>query len=91
VKKIIIRKLRFEEAKRKLEREIQEAFLAGENSVEVLHGIGEGKLKQLTLDLILEYDYLKLLNTESWINTNPGITKIEILGITKKELDRYIK
>jgi dsDNA-specific endonuclease/ATPase MutS2 len=89
MKRIIIRKLRYEEAKFKLEKELQEAFMEGETLVEVLHGIGEGKLKQLTLDTINTYDYLKELNKEEWMNTNPGVTKIEILGITKKEIKRY--
>ncbi|EMO29025.1 Smr domain protein, partial [Leptospira interrogans serovar Bataviae str. HAI135] len=58
-KTIYIRKLRFEEAQWKLEKEIQEAFLAGETLIEIVHGIGEGILKKLTLDTIRSHDFLK--------------------------------
>ena len=49
MKEIYIRKMRYEEARYKLERELQDAFMEGETLVQVVHGIGEGKLKQLTL------------------------------------------
>ncbi len=91
MKQINIRKMRFDEARYKLETELQEAFMQGETGVEVLHGIGEGKLKNLTLEIVSSYDYLKVLTSESWMNSNPGTTKIEILGITRKELNRYKK
>jgi hypothetical protein len=91
MKQIIIRKMRYEEAKYKLESELNEAFMSGESAVEVLHGIGEGKLKNLTLETISKYDFLKILSSESWMNSNLGTTKIEILGLTKKELNRYKK
>ena len=88
---IYIRKLRYEEAKYKLERELQDAFMAGETIVQVVHGIGEGKLKQLTLDVASGYDFLKVINTESFIAPNPGVTKLEIMGLDKQDLKRYKK
>jgi hypothetical protein len=37
------------------------------------------------------YDFLKIVNTEAFIAPNPGITKIEIMGIDKQDLKRYKK
>jgi hypothetical protein len=89
MKEIYIRKLRYDEAKYKLERELQEAFMEGETLVQVVHGIGEGKLKQLTLDIANGYDFLRIINTESYIAPNPGVTKLEIIGLDKQDLKRY--
>lgn len=83
--------MRYEEAKQKLEREIQAAFMDGETLVQVVHGIGEGKLKELTLETIRSYDFLKLVNTEQFITPNPGVTKIEIIGLDKQDIKRYLK
>lgn len=91
MKEIYIRKMRYEEAKYKLERELQDAFMEGETLVNVVHGIGEGKLKQLTIEIANSYDYLKIVNTEAFIAPNPGTTKIEIMGIDKQDLKRYKK
>ncbi|HMV45383.1 MAG TPA: Smr/MutS family protein [Leptospiraceae bacterium] len=88
---IYIRKMRYEEAKQKLERELQDAFMRGETLVQVVHGIGEGKLKELTLETIRNYDYLRLVNTEQFITPNPGVTKIEIMGLDKQDLKKYIR
>lgn len=83
--------MRYEEAKQKLERELQDAFMRGETLVQVVHGIGEGKLKELTLETIRNYDYLRLVNTEQFITPNPGVTKIEIMGLDKQDLKKYIR
>ncbi len=88
---IYIRKMRYEDAKYKLEREIHTAFLEGENFVEVIHGIGEGKLKELTLNFVKEHEFLRLFETPDFVSTNPGSTKIEILSISKKELKKLKK
>ena len=88
---IYIRKMRYEEAKIKLDREMHAAFLDGETLVEVIHGIGEGKLRQLTLDYVKENDFLRLFHTSGFIPENPGSTKIEILAPTKQDLKRWMK
>ncbi len=91
MKEIYIRKMRYEEAKYKLERELNDAFMEGETLVQVVHGIGEGKLKQLTLAIASGYDFLRIVNTESYIAPNPGVTKFEIMGLDKQDLKRYKK
>lgn len=91
IREIYIRKMRFEEAKYKLDREIQEAFMNGETLVEIVHGIGEGILKKLVETYIKENDFLKIYNTENFIIPNPGITKVEILGIDKQKISKLKK
>lgn len=90
-KTIYIRKMRYEEARIKLEREIHSAFLEGETLVEVVHGIGEGKLKQLTLDFVAENSFLRVFYSGDLVHQNPGSTKIEILSPSKQELKRFRK
>lgn len=90
-KTIYIRKLRFEEAQKKLEEEIQEAFLAGETFIEVIHGIGEGILKKLTLETIRTHDFLKEVDYSQFGISNPGSTLVEVLGPDKDTLKRYLR
>ncbi|MCC6824068.1 MAG: Smr/MutS family protein [Verrucomicrobia subdivision 3 bacterium] len=87
-REIYIRKMRFEEARYKLDREINEAFMNGETYVEIVHGIGEGVLKKLVEDYVKENDFLKIYNTENYIIPNPGSTKVEILGIDKQKIGK---
>ncbi|URD71249.1 Smr/MutS family protein [Leptospira borgpetersenii] len=90
-KTIYIRKFRFEEAQKKLEKEIQEAFLAGETFIEVVHGIGEGILKKLTADTIRSHDFLKEIDYTQFGISNPGSTLVEVLGLDKDTLKRYLR
>lgn len=90
-KTIYIRKLWFEEAQQKLEREIQEAFLAGETLIEIVHGIGEGILKKLAMDTIRSHDFLKEIDYSTYGISNPGSTLVEILGPDKETLKRYLR
>ncbi|TGK35003.1 DNA mismatch repair protein MutS [Leptospira gomenensis] len=90
-KTIYIRKLRFEEAKQKLDREIQDAFLAGETLIEIVHGIGEGVLKKLAADTIRTHDFLKEVDYSQFGISNPGSTLVEVLGPDKETLRRYLK
>lgn len=76
---IYIRKMRYEEAYHKLDREIHAAVMRGVTHVEVIHGIGEGKLKNMTLDYVNRHDFLRLYDTSLYIQPNPGTTRIEIL------------
>jgi CTP-dependent riboflavin kinase len=88
---IYIRKMRYEEASNKLDREIQDAFMAGETFVEVVHGLGEGKLKNLTLEYVKANDFLKVYDTSLYIQPNPGATRIEILSPSKDYLKQIKK
>ncbi|TGJ99080.1 DNA mismatch repair protein MutS [Leptospira semungkisensis] len=88
---IYIRKMRFEEAYRILDKEIQEAFLKGETLVEVIHGIGEGVLRKMTEDYIRNHSYLKVLEDAGLNIGNPGSTLIEIMGPSAEDLKKYLK
>ncbi len=83
--------MRYDEASNKLDREIQDAFMAGETLVEVVHGLGEGKLKSLTLEYVKANDFLKVYDTSLYIQANPGVTRIEILTPSKDFLKKIKK
>ena len=88
---ITIRQLRFEEARIKLEREMNDAFMAGEEFVEVLHGIGEGILKRMAIDYVESCDFLKLVERDPMIRTNPGTTLVQVLSPSKEYINRLCK
>ncbi|TGM11128.1 DNA mismatch repair protein MutS [Leptospira selangorensis] len=91
-KSIYIRKMRYEEAYRLLDREIQAAFMKGETLVEVVHGIGEGVLKKMTDDYIREHSFLKILEDGGLhLANNPGSTLVEIMGPSSEDLKKYLK
>jgi dsDNA-specific endonuclease/ATPase MutS2 len=91
VRTITIRKLRFEEARTKLERELNDAFMDGETYVEILHGIGEGILRRMAIDYVESCDFLKLIDRDPMIRTNPGCTLVEILAPSKEYINRLKK
>ena len=86
---IYIRKMRYEDAYQKLDREIQSAFMNGETLVDVIHGIGEGKLKSMTIEYVRSYDFLKINDTSLYIEPNPGVTRVEIFAPSKHILKKY--
>jgi DNA-nicking Smr family endonuclease len=90
MREVYIRKMRFEEARRKLERELDKAFLEGETLVEVVHGVGEEVLKKMTIEFVSSRDYLRIFQVPSFIHQNPGSTKVEILSPSKKDLKKYM-
>lgn len=88
---IYIRKLRYEEAFVKLERELHEAFLAGEEYVEVLHGIGEGILKKMTIEFVDSCGFAKLLETDPMFRQNPGSTLVQMFPPSQENLKRWTR
>jgi hypothetical protein len=89
MREIYIRKMRYEDAYQKLDREIQSAFMEGETLVDVIHGIGEGKLKDMTFEYVRNNDFLKINDTSLYIQPNPGVTRIEIFAPSKQILKKY--
>lgn len=85
---IYIRKLRFEEARTKLERELHEAFMDGETYVEIVHGIGEGVLRRMAIDYVTTSGFLKLVESDPMFRGNPGSTLVEILAPSKEYINR---
>jgi DNA-nicking Smr family endonuclease len=91
MREIYIRKLRYEEAHEKLEREIQRAFVEGEIYIEIVHGIGEGILKRMAMEYIQAQDFLRLIPRPDMIRTNPGSTLVELLAPSAEILRKYMK
>lgn len=75
---IRIRQLPYAEASCKLESELNEAFMNGESRVSVLHGIGSGELKRMTVEMANRLDFVRLMIGFPFEN-NPGVTELEIL------------
>ena len=80
--------MRMDEARGKLEGELNEAFMAGETRVNVLHGIGSGQLKQMTLEVVESYDYTRLAEV---LYTNPGVTVVDLDPPDPSAMRRYMK
>lgn len=77
MREIRIREMALEEARWKLEQELNDAFMAGESRVRVLHGIGTGRLKKMTHEVAESYDFVKIV-PESSLTYNPGITVLDL-------------
>ncbi|GBF49627.1 Smr domain protein [Leptospira ryugenii] len=88
---IRIRQMRYEEARIKLEREVHEAFMDGESYIEILHGIGEGILRRMAIDYVESCDFLKLVERDPLIRTNPGSTLVEVLAPSREYINRLKK
>lgn len=85
---IYIRKLRFEEARRKFLREIEQAFLAGESEVEVIHGIGTYTLRRMVEDEAGRLDYVYVQDTTGHLN--PGSVRLTLLSPGQDMLNKYL-
>jgi DNA-nicking Smr family endonuclease len=91
MREIYIRRMRYEDAWEKLDKEMQRAFVDGENFVEIVHGIGEGILKKMAIDYVASQDFLKLVDRPDMVRTNPGTTLVEILAPPTEILRKYIR
>lgn len=89
MREIRIRELRYDEAKALLEKELNRAFMDGEMRVHVLHGIGDGILKKMTLEVASSFSFTRIGTQE--INPNPGVTVIDILTADPSLLRKYMK
>lgn len=69
--------MRFDEARNKLLSEIEQHFFAGEREVEIIHGIGNYVLRNMTLAELAKIDYVRI-NSNSF-NPNPGSLKVDLL------------
>ena len=87
--KIYIRKLRFEDAKKKFLNEIEKCFARGVQYVEVIHGIGSYILRNMVIDEINKINYVELASDQDF-NTNPGSIKLIIRTPEKSILNKYI-
>ncbi len=85
---IRIRQLSLEDARLILENELNEAFMSGEKRVSVLHGIGTGKLKNLTAEVARELGFAHPV-PETFIRSNPGITQLDLDSPDLSNIRRY--
>lgn len=76
ITEIHIRKLRWAEARRKLEDELNNAFVSGQRHVRVVHGIGMYRLKALTSEVVAELGLGRVL--PDLLSRNPGTTDVEL-------------
>ncbi|MBV6493819.1 MAG: hypothetical protein LDLANPLL_01842 [Turneriella sp.] len=84
---IYIRKMHFEEAKKKLLSEIDHYFYEGEREVEIIHGIGNYILRKMALAELEKLDYVCVDN--SGFNPNPGSLKVTLLIPDSSVLEKY--
>lgn len=76
IAQIYIRKMRFDDARQKLLREIEHYFYAGESEVEIIHGIGEYVLRKMAETELAKLDYVRLSDS---YHTNPGALRVTLL------------
>lgn len=88
VRKIRIREKTVAEARVILERELNQAFCAGENMVSVLHGIGTGTLKTLTETYAADSGLARVMTRAP--GSNPGETQLEMLIPDQVVLKKYL-
>ena len=82
---IYIRKLRYEEAKRLLIREIESFFYQGVEDVSIVHGVGDYILRNMVLQELAKIDYVQILEQAHF---NPGSLKVRLLIPPKEVLKR---
>ena len=87
IKTVHIRKLRFEEARRKLLAEIESAFVNGVSLLEVVHGVGTYTLRRMVETEVEKLDYVRVRDND--FNANPGTLKLEILLPEQNILKEY--
>ena len=84
MREIRIRKLGLEDARGKLECELNAAFMAGETRVRVIHGIGTGRLKELTREIVNGCGFGALV--EETVFFNPGVTMVDLFPPDRQAL-----
>ncbi len=88
IPEIRIRKLRYEEARRKLIAGLNDAFMASKTRVTVIHGIGTGELKAMTRRVVAELGIGRIV--EDPIDSNPGVTLVDLSPPDAKTMRSYL-
>ena len=86
---IYIRKLRYEDAKKKLLQEIESLFLKGAERVRIIHGVGEHILRKMAVQELSRLDYIEIIEDEN-IQKNIGQLEIRLL-LPDPELLRQLR
>ena len=85
---IYIRKLKYEEAKKKLLLEIENLFFQGISEASIIHGIGNYILRDMVVQEIAKLDYVEIREAAHF---NPGELRIRLLIPSKEVLKSYYK
>ena len=89
MREIRIREMRYPDARARLEQELNDAFLAGELRVSVLHGIGMHTLKDMTAQVVRETGYGRIVE-ENFLS-NPGVTLVDMFPPDESYLKSIMK
>ena len=89
IRQIRIREMRLPAARDRLEQELNDAFLAGEQRVHVLHGIGSGALKRMTAEVVSQYDFCRLVELDATLY-NPGISVVDLFPPDPSAIRQYM-
>ena len=73
-----IRGMRADEAESALIRFLDQAMLAGLNSVQIIHGMGTGALQKVTRDILRTYPGIKRHYYENFDRGGTGATIVEM-------------
>ena len=79
--------MRVNAARSKLDAELNDAFMAGETRVRVLHGIGSGALKKMTEEAVRDCGFGKI--AADIIYNNPGITVVDLFPPDRYTMRMY--
>ena len=79
MREIHLRKLSYDEARQKLEREIHSAFYSGEQFLEIVHGVGGGVIRKMVYEYIQTLDFVKPIERSESLWKNPGTLQVELL------------
>ncbi|MCB1307227.1 MAG: Smr/MutS family protein [Leptospiraceae bacterium] len=88
MREIHVRRLRYPEARRELERQLNAAFMAGERRVHVVHGVGSGRLKKMVADLVQEMGFGSVVERDA-LMYNPGVTVVDLFPPDQQTLKMY--
>lgn len=79
----------YQDAKLKLETELNEAFMRGESRVYVVHGIGQGKLKAMAVRIVSASNFCSLVPEERILHKNPGVLPVDLFPPDRATLRMY--
>jgi hypothetical protein len=79
----------WDEARLKLENELNDAFMRSETRVIIVHGIGQGKLKQMAIEVVQSYDFCRLVPEEDIVRYNPGVLVVDLFPPDRATLRMY--
>jgi len=88
-REIRIRRMPLDEARWKLESELHDAFMQGVGCVHVIHGIGQGRLKAMALEILQGYDFCRVRPPEDVAVYNPGVLVVDLFPPDRATMRRY--